>query len=89
MAHGLKDDEVADLKEAFSMFDIDGDGTFYPSIFGVSGFRLKCLKICVQRRNLIERCSNQYTCVQGYFSANSRSTRTDLSFWENLGALVY
>merc|ERR1712238_297469 len=25
--HGLKDDEVADLKEAFSMFDIDGDGT--------------------------------------------------------------
>jgi len=25
--HGLSDDEVADLKEAFSMFDIDGDGT--------------------------------------------------------------
>ncbi|KAL7526984.1 hypothetical protein ACHAXR_001745 [Thalassiosira sp. AJA248-18] len=25
--HGLKEDEVADLKEAFSMFDIDGDGT--------------------------------------------------------------
>ena len=24
--HGLTDDEVADLKEAFSMFDIDGDG---------------------------------------------------------------
>ena len=27
-AHGLNDDEVADLKEAFSMFDIDGDGKF-------------------------------------------------------------
>ena len=26
--HGLSEDEVADLKEAFSMFDIDGDGTF-------------------------------------------------------------
>jgi len=25
--HGLSDDEVGDLKEAFSMFDIDGDGT--------------------------------------------------------------
>jgi len=25
--HGLSEDEVADLKEAFSMFDIDGDGT--------------------------------------------------------------
>lgn len=27
--HGLSEDEVADLKEAFSMFDIDGDGTFF------------------------------------------------------------
>lgn len=27
--HGLGEDEVADLKEAFSMFDIDGDGTFF------------------------------------------------------------
>ncbi|KAL7480139.1 hypothetical protein ACHAW6_005848, partial [Cyclotella cf. meneghiniana] len=25
--HNLSDEEVADLKEAFSMFDIDGDGT--------------------------------------------------------------
>jgi Ca2+-binding EF-hand superfamily protein len=25
--HGLTEEEVADLKEAFSMFDIDGDGT--------------------------------------------------------------
>ena len=25
--HGLSDEEVGDLKEAFSMFDIDGDGT--------------------------------------------------------------
>mmetsp|Transcript_8435 Transcript_8435/g.17408 ORF Transcript_8435/g.17408 Transcript_8435/m.17408 type:complete len:151 (+) Transcript_8435:119-571(+) len=25
--HGLSEDEVADLKEAFNMFDIDGDGT--------------------------------------------------------------
>eukprot|EP01082_Thalassiosira_pseudonana_P007851 g6917.t1 g6917 contig23:1482794-1483706(-) len=25
--HGLSEEEVADLKEAFSMFDIDGDGT--------------------------------------------------------------
>merc|ERR1712085_62947 len=25
--HGLSEDEVSDLKEAFSMFDIDGDGT--------------------------------------------------------------
>lgn len=24
--HNLSDEEVADLKEAFSMFDIDGDG---------------------------------------------------------------
>ncbi len=24
--HGLSEDEVADLKEAFNMFDIDGDG---------------------------------------------------------------
>ena len=27
--HGLSEDEVADLKEAFSMFDIDGDGTLF------------------------------------------------------------
>lgn len=26
--HGLSKEEVADLKEAFNMFDIDGDGTF-------------------------------------------------------------
>jgi Ca2+-binding EF-hand superfamily protein len=26
--HGLSEEEVADLKEAFSMFDIDGDGMF-------------------------------------------------------------
>merc|ERR1711935_231051 len=25
--HGLSEDEVSDLKEAFSIFDIDGDGT--------------------------------------------------------------
>mmetsp|Transcript_37018 Transcript_37018/g.49073 ORF Transcript_37018/g.49073 Transcript_37018/m.49073 type:complete len:207 (-) Transcript_37018:373-993(-) len=27
MSHGLKDEEIADYKEAFGMFDIDGDGT--------------------------------------------------------------
>lgn len=27
--HGLSEDEVADLKEAFNMFDVDGGGTFY------------------------------------------------------------
>jgi len=25
--HGLSDDEVADLREAFSMYDVDGGGT--------------------------------------------------------------
>ena len=25
--HGLSEDEVADLKEAFSMYDVDGGGT--------------------------------------------------------------
>ena len=32
--HGLSEDEVSDLKEAFSMFDIDGDGTFRPAYSG-------------------------------------------------------
>lgn len=27
--HGLSEDEVGDLKEAFGMFDIDGDGKFF------------------------------------------------------------
>ena len=27
--HGLSEDEVADLKEAFSMYDVDGGGKFY------------------------------------------------------------
>jgi len=31
-AHGLSEDEVADLKEAFSMFDTDGGGTCSPSV---------------------------------------------------------
>jgi len=35
--HGLSDDEVADLKEAFSMFDIDGDGTFCSWVAVLSG----------------------------------------------------
>eukprot|EP00957_Ditylum_brightwellii_P098818 7527998-Ditylum_brightwellii.AAC.1 len=29
MSHGLKDEEIADYKEAFGMFDIDGDGALY------------------------------------------------------------
>ena len=32
-AHGLSEDEVADLKEAFSMFDTDGGGTCVATVF--------------------------------------------------------
>jgi calmodulin len=28
--HGLTEEQVADLKEAFAMFDINGDGTLSP-----------------------------------------------------------
>jgi hypothetical protein len=37
--HGLSDDEVADLQEAFNMFDIDGDGereTYPDLLFAVT-----------------------------------------------------
>ena len=42
--HGLSDDEVGDLKEAFSMFDIDGDGKFFHS-GGYSGLNVWCTNL--------------------------------------------
>jgi Ca2+-binding EF-hand superfamily protein len=39
-AHGLSEDEVADLKEAFSMFDTDGGGTSSRANF--SSYILSC-----------------------------------------------
>jgi len=36
----LSEDEVADLKEAFAMFDINGDGTF-PRSFAVNKAKIR------------------------------------------------
>ena len=43
--HNLTEEEVADLKEAFSMFDIDGDGKFRSRAAraGVDHLLLGCL----------------------------------------------
>jgi hypothetical protein len=32
---GLSDEQVADLKEAFAMFDINGDGTYFCLVVGL------------------------------------------------------
>lgn len=42
--HGLSEDEVGDLKEAFSMFDIDGDGKFFRQAGGYSGYEFRCTR---------------------------------------------
>ena len=44
--HGLSEEEVGDLKEAFSMFDIDGDGTCSCPVGGSLVGRISVHAIC-------------------------------------------
>jgi hypothetical protein len=57
--HNLNDEEVADLKEAFSMFDIDGDGKFL-----IGRVRPRC-RVSSLRAERGCWCNKAVTCAMG------------------------
>ena len=64
-AKSAKDDEIAELKEAFAVFDKNGDGT-------ITAVELGKKMLCVQAKPVLVTCSPRFgTCLSGlYFLAN-------------------